>query len=308
VESILSQSIQNVRVLIIDDASPDNTAKVAADLVKEDRRVTLVRHSANKGHIATYNEGIEWASADYMLILSADDYLLPGALSRAANIMDANPDVVLTHGKCIVWYDNLPFPQTASERGNTWARQDVVEEMCNSAENFIVTPTAIARTCIQKAIGGYNASLPHSGDMEMWLRFAAHGAVARINAEQAIYRKHSSAMSNSYFAEMLPDYQQRKQAFDSFFEEYSGSLPELRALRQQAYRMLARRGFQSGIRFLRRGRFSSSFRLLQWSIVLDPRLPYLPLIWQLIKSPGPEGREWALSVVREAASKLLGRA
>src|SRR5215831_20496875 len=93
VESVLSQSDVNVRVLIIDDASPDNTPEVAAELVSEDPRVTFIRHSENKGHIATYNEGIEWASAEYMLILSADDCLLPGALSRAADLMDARPDV-----------------------------------------------------------------------------------------------------------------------------------------------------------------------------------------------------------------------
>jgi glycosyltransferase involved in cell wall biosynthesis len=89
VESVLSQAVENVRILIIDDASPDNTAEVAADLVREDSRVPFVRHTINKGHIATYNEWIEWASADYMLLLSADDYLLPGALSRAANLLDA---------------------------------------------------------------------------------------------------------------------------------------------------------------------------------------------------------------------------
>lgn len=69
VESVLNQSMRNVRVLIIDDTSPDNTAEVAAELAKEDPRVTFVRHSVNKGHIATYNEGIDWASSEYMLIL-----------------------------------------------------------------------------------------------------------------------------------------------------------------------------------------------------------------------------------------------
>ena len=68
VESVLSQAVENVRILIIDDASPDNTAEVAADLVREDSRVTFVRHTINKEHIATYNEGIEWASVDYMLL------------------------------------------------------------------------------------------------------------------------------------------------------------------------------------------------------------------------------------------------
>lgn len=58
VESILTRSGPSVRVLVIDDASPDHTAGVARDLVREDSRVTFLRHTRDKGHIATHNEGI----------------------------------------------------------------------------------------------------------------------------------------------------------------------------------------------------------------------------------------------------------
>jgi glycosyltransferase involved in cell wall biosynthesis len=281
---------------------------VAHKLAQADRRVSVISHSRNQGHISTYNEGIAWASADYFLLLSADDLLVPGALERAAGVMDAAPDVVLTHGRCAVWYDDLPFPTIDLERDYTWALQDLIDEMCTTAMNVVATPTAIARTCTQKAIGGYRASLPHSGDMEMWLRFAAHGAVARIDAVQAIYRKHSSAMSSSYYgAQISSDYRQRKQTFESFFEEYGGCLRDYRTLWARSYRILAKQAFQSGIWLLRRGRLSSGLQLLRWSMDLDPRLRYCPPLWQLLKIPGPEGREWASSVVRQVAGKLLGR-
>src|SRR3979490_235845 len=84
VESVLTQEGVAIRVMVIDDASPDDTAEIAESLLKEDSRVSYISHKSNKGHISTYNEGIDWVSADYMLILSADDYLLPGALARAA--------------------------------------------------------------------------------------------------------------------------------------------------------------------------------------------------------------------------------
>jgi len=99
VTSILFQVDVDVRVLILDDASPDNTAEVAAELVKEDPRVTYVRHEVNHGHIATYNKGIEWANADYQLLLSADDYLLPGALSRLTKLTANHPKVGLVFGR-----------------------------------------------------------------------------------------------------------------------------------------------------------------------------------------------------------------
>ena len=82
----------DVRVLIIDDASPDDSADVAKKIAARDPRVEVVVHTTNAGNIATFNEGlIEWADGDYCLLLSADDRVTPGALRRAAELLDANP-------------------------------------------------------------------------------------------------------------------------------------------------------------------------------------------------------------------------
>ena len=191
VESVLTQSLQNVRVLIIDDASPDSTAEVAADLVRDDPRVTFVRHSVNKGHIATYNEGIEWASADYMLILSADDYLLPGALSRAADLMDAHSEVGFTFGNVIERSDSgteTPVKCVVDATKNSGRRilggLELIE--LSGPGNIVSTCTAVVRTELQKRLGGYRRELPHAGDMEMWLRFAAHASVGFVSSFQGI--------------------------------------------------------------------------------------------------------------------------
>ncbi|WP_247417845.1 glycosyltransferase family 2 protein [Bradyrhizobium sp. 159] len=60
VQSVLAQSGPRLRLLIIDDASPDDTAEVAAELVRSDARVDYRRHVSNRGLIATANEGIAW--------------------------------------------------------------------------------------------------------------------------------------------------------------------------------------------------------------------------------------------------------
>jgi glycosyltransferase involved in cell wall biosynthesis len=306
VGSVLQQSVRDLRVLIIDDASKDESLSVARKLAQADPRVSVVAHSENKGHIRTYNEGIEWTSADYCLLLSADDLLVAGALERATEIMDANPDVVLTHGECIAWNDDLPLPSIDLKKNYTWTRHDLLNEMCATSINIVPTPTAIARTKVQKAIGGYRQSLPHSGDLEMWLRFAANGSVARINAVQAIYRKHSTAMSNAYFSEMLLDYRQCQLAFDCFFNEYDDRLDNSRGLRVVARRALAERIFRNGITLFRRGRLNEGLRLIRAAMGMDHRLRYLPPLWRLVKIPGPAGRKWAMSVITELAKGTRG--
>src|SRR5437879_1067139 len=87
VESVLGQGEVEVRVLIVDDASQDDSETIGRALAAEDRRVQYRRHAVNQGHIATYNEGIDWLSGDYILLLSADDMLTPGAFARATKVL-----------------------------------------------------------------------------------------------------------------------------------------------------------------------------------------------------------------------------
>jgi len=307
VRSVLDQSIKDVRVLVIDDASSDDSLEVAKRLSALDWRVEVVTHGRNLGHIATYNEGIERADSDYFLLLSADDMLVPGALERAIEVLAKNPDVVLTYGECVSWHDELPIPRIEPTQRYTWSRHDLLKEICTTGTNVVPTPTAIARTSVQKAIGGYRALLPHAGDMEMWLRFAANGSVARIKAVQAIYRKHPNAMSNAYFAEAMSDYSQRQLAFDSFFEEYEHRLSSSHRLSGVARGALADHVFRCGITLLRQGRPKDGVRLIQEAMRIDRRLRYLPPVWQLFKLPSAEGRQRALSAVRVGVSHMLGR-
>jgi len=307
VQSVLEQSAGDLRVLIIDDASSDNSVAVARMLARADGRVSVIAHGKNKGNIRTYNEGIEWAEGDYFLLLSADDLLVPGAFDRAIRVMDANPDIVMTYGDCVAWYDHLPLPPIDTARPFTWSRTNLVREMCTVVSNFVPTPTAITRTSSQKAIGGYDPTLPHAGDLEMWLRFAAHGGVAHIHSVQAIYRKHASAMSNPYFGNILSDYRQRKSAFDAFFDKCGDRIAGLTSLRQTTHRALADEAFKSGVGYMRHGRIGDSLQLLRWAMKQDRRLRYFPRLWQLVKLPGPEGRRWAADGLKAATRKLVER-
>jgi glycosyltransferase involved in cell wall biosynthesis len=286
---VLEQSHTDFRVLIIDDASSDDSRAVAENLVRMDRRISLISHSENWGHAKSFNQGIDWASGDYFLLLSADDLLAPGALERAAKVMDEHPEIVFTHGKFILWKNDMPFPQIERQQGYTWTHHDLLRETCAVGTNLVGTPSAIGRTCVQKSIGGYRVALLHTGDMEMWLRFAAQGAVAKIDAVQAIYRIHSSNMSHAYLG--AADYYHRKAAFDSFFAEYANRIVESHHLWSQANRALANEAFVkavrrilSGIRRMRKDQISGGFQLLRWSIHLNPRLRYAPPLAELVLS------------------------
>lgn len=258
VESILSQSGVDIRVLIIDDASPDNTAEIGAQLAREDARVSFYRHSGNKGHISTFNEGVDWASADYFLLISADDFLFPDALGRAVGLMNRHPEVGFIFGKAVDFIltdgDYISQPQTFVNKVITQITDNLESRTLSGVEflklietsrsvNIVRTPTAVVRTELQKRVGGYLSELPHSADMEMWLRLSAHASVGILNEYQAATRYHGGNMQFNYYkAKGLADLEQRKEAFECFFKAYSHTLPEAQQLHG---RLLSHLGLQA---------------------------------------------------------------
>jgi glycosyltransferase involved in cell wall biosynthesis len=262
-------------VLVIDDCSSDDSAQVGAAIAAEDRRVEFRRHESNKGHIATYNEGIEWASGDYLLLLSADDLATPGALTRAAAVLDANPNAGMTYGKFFrMQGDSSPAPleARADYKFEVMSGRDFFEKICRAGENFVPTPTAVVRTRTQKLVGGYNPALPHAGDMEMWLRFALRGDVAFIDIEQAHYRFHTSNMHLPFFDRPLRDLEQRKLTFQSVFDSLGAKIQDAARLHTIANKSVAREAFWVAAKLFDHGNVQRCDEVLQFATGLDPDL------------------------------------
>lgn len=242
VTSVLEQEGVDVRVLIVDDCSPDDTATVGRALAERDERVEFRRHEANVGLIGTANEGIDWTQGEFSLLLSADDLVTPGAFARAAEVMRRHPRVGLVYGRAPYWHEGQPLPSTIARWTGTsvWAGGDWLRKICRHAQNGISSPEAIVRTSVQKAVGGYDPACYHASDLNMWLRIAAVSDVAYVRgAPQAIYRVHGDSMLRSAHSPVT-DLHERRKAFDSFFASGAKEVPNAAALRALAARALAR--------------------------------------------------------------------
>lgn len=243
-ESVLSQTGVDVRLLVIDDASSDNTAEVASELAAHHPNMEFRQHKTNCGHIATYNEGLASARGDYTVLLSADDLLTSGALQRAAQLMDSHPEVGFVYGGCVWFTTGQPKPQPrippASSIWKLYDGLDWLKIICQTGYSFIVSPEVVVRTSLQHQLGGYLPALTHTGDLEMWMRFAAHAAVGQIlDADQAFYRMHGNNMHNSVMSAAYKDVQQRKAAYDRIFQDYKDVIPGWEKLQKIADRSLA---------------------------------------------------------------------
>lgn len=246
----------DVRVLIIDDASPDGSAEVAQQIAARDSRVEVVVHATNKGHIPTYNEGLlEWADGDYTVLISADDRLTPGALRRAADLLDSHPEVGFVYGHPLHFQHGRPLPaaRTKVTGWSVWPGHWWLERRFRDAHSCVTSPEVVVRTSLQKRVGGYDPLLPHSGDMEMWMRLAAHGDVGYVRGvDQAFYRVHSQNMMKSYSA--LADLRQRRLAYEKVLERCHDQLPEKAMLSELIHRKLSKEALWTAARAYDRGR------------------------------------------------------
>lgn len=256
VASVLNQRGVDVRVLIIDDLSPDDTPEVARRIVERDHRVDYRRHSENRGLIATANAGLNWATEDseYTVLLSADDQLVPDSLRRATSVMEALPNVGLVYGWARYAHQGRPLPGPNGRwlATKTWQGMDWVRLRCRSGHNCISSPEVVVRTSVQRDAGPYDSACTHSSDLNMWLRIASIADVAHVRGvPQAIYRIHSDSMLRSDPSVLL-SLRERRIAFDSFLARTPLPAAEVEYLRTLAARALARQALWRASRLVDR--------------------------------------------------------
>ena len=217
VDSVVTQPGVRTSVHIIDDASPDHSFSVAQWLSELHTNVRATRNSENLGHIATYNRALSEVDSDYVVLLSADDMLAPGSLSRATDLMEAHPSVGLVYGHPQSFETepigtDFPLLHWSIWPGRTW-----IASQFRRGLSIIYSPEAMVRTSVQHQVGYYRPDLPHSGDLEMWLRLASHADVGRVNGPDQAYRRiHPSSMMNSRFGGAVTDLQERRRAYEAY--------------------------------------------------------------------------------------------
>lgn len=252
VRSILEQPQIDVRVTVVDDASPDGSGAIADGLADADPRVTVLHNQHNLGMVGTFNRGIAQVDSDYMLLISADDMVAPGALTRAAAFMEARPSVGLVYGHAQKFTDQpevrkaFPFPTWTTWRGDEWIDLQLGRSWSN-----ISSPEAVVRTSVQHAAGLYDPALKHTLDVEMWLRIAALADVGHINgADQAYYRRAPTSYSAKFG--IYQDIEERWRAYSQFLDGY-GQRERAERLRAEARGNLVREALTELLDGLDRG-------------------------------------------------------
>jgi glycosyltransferase involved in cell wall biosynthesis len=89
ISSVLSQSYSNWELIILDDASTDNSVAIAEEIAAKDKRIQLVKSTENTGAAICRNRATEMARGEYIAFLDSDDLWLPEKLQKQLNFMHA---------------------------------------------------------------------------------------------------------------------------------------------------------------------------------------------------------------------------
>src|SRR5207302_2156030 len=118
--SVLAQGSDVSELIVIDDASTDNSVAIIEAALRGRPNARLLHNETNRGTIATLNRGIGEASGDFVLLAAADDIYLPGMLASCLRAFELHPDAAIVCGTPLIeWSDGsmlrvlLPFGDTA---------------------------------------------------------------------------------------------------------------------------------------------------------------------------------------------------
>jgi GT2 family glycosyltransferase len=199
VESVLAQTLDDFEVIVVDDGSSDETAAVAEAIATRDQRVRVLRQ-ANAGPSAARNRGISAGAGEYVSMLDSDDLWLPDYLAEMGRALDLNPEMGFAYTDA--WgLDEVSgrfLKATAMARqhppAKTLPHDEFVAELMQ--RNFVYNAVTVRRSVLDQ-VGGYDPSMSHSEDYELWLRIAISGFTAvRVDGPLGIKRNSSTSLSN----------------------------------------------------------------------------------------------------------------
>jgi hypothetical protein len=188
VRSALAQDYPDVEVILLDDGSTDETPAVAAALAATNPRIVAHRHE-RVGQSSTVNRGLELARGEVSVVLSDDDMLAPGAVSRAVAALADHPDAVIAFGD----HDLIDLDGRLIRRHR--GSPTTLERILADHEHDMGVGTAF-RTAAARRAGGWDPRFHHVPDLDFYLRMGLLGGFVYVPELFGWWRTHDGQITS----------------------------------------------------------------------------------------------------------------
>lgn len=195
VQSVIAQRYVHWKAVVIDNASPDDTADAIEAL--KDPRIELVRHATNLGPSGGRNTGIARAQTPWIAFLDSDDIWEPDFLELVMEQALQHPEASLISTRSELFReDGKGGTLQVGFTPEIDARDTVIEHLLRHG-NFFATSTVVVRTDAVRALGGFDPTLTRSEDTDLWIRLALHYPALHLSKVLVRIRLHGGTTQAS---------------------------------------------------------------------------------------------------------------
>ena len=203
IESVLEQTYQDFELLVIDNASTDNTEDVVHSFM--DKRIRYVKNEKNIGIIGNWNKCVQLSSGKYLTILGDDDILSKRFLEESMAVHNSHPTVGFTFAHC----------NKVDETGNfikRWGYDFTPAGLIEGLDYLFYTldyeacltnsSTVLLKKEVFNSLEGFRIEFARNVfDFNMWIRIASLYDIFFINEVLCDYRIHDNQVSQLHWRE-----------------------------------------------------------------------------------------------------------
>lgn len=170
IQSVLNQTHPNVQLIVVDDASTDNSVNFIKSIIQAYPGIQFLALTENLGNCKAFNRGLTLAKGSFIIDLAADDVLLPGRIEKGVQVLlekgerygvhFSDAEIMDEYGKHLYTHSGR-FPHPTIPQGDVY--QDVVERY------FICPPTVMFTRKVADVLAGYDETLSYE-DFDFWIR------------------------------------------------------------------------------------------------------------------------------------------
>jgi glycosyltransferase involved in cell wall biosynthesis len=191
IDSVLNQTFPDFELIVVDDASTDNTAEMMQAFARRDHRIRYYRQDENRGPAVARNTALELATGKWIAILDADDVAMATRLERQLAYLETNPETVLLGSGCIeVDATGRPLRTHRYPTGH----RELIRRL-EQGRAFPPHSSCIYHAETVRSLGGFNLRFTPSEDRDLWQRLGEIGMLGCHRERLVKLRRYSGSLS-----------------------------------------------------------------------------------------------------------------
>lgn len=200
-DSIVAQTYPRMEIVVVDDASTDETERIAASY---GHRISYHRQARTRGQFDNVNDGIALSRGELIAVYHSDDVYQPRIVEREVEYLQRHPEVAAVFCKDLFIdrrgrsFGHLHLPDELAG-GHPLEYETIVRALLRYKNRFLRCPSSMVRATVYHEVGPYRADLFEiASDLEMWLRIARRHPIGIVDEHLFSYRSGHGSLSDRY--------------------------------------------------------------------------------------------------------------